>query len=295
MIQLDHIDVYINNLCNRTCEGCVTYSNFSFSGHYDFKNSEALLRGWEEQIMFDKINLLGGEPLLHPGLLEWATGIKDIFKNTDSFILTTGMGISQLKTKIDILEKILDLGFLIDVNVHDRNEYQDTINFVETQLLKNLTFTKVYQSIKNQMYLTDEPPPINYLEKVRITTAWTFMNNNVREVKDNTIHFFKSDPLIAFNNCPFKPNVALLDGRLYKCPSLVTLQNFSKQIKCEDQNLIDSIESIGPFDGAEKINRYVNSLKYPVEQCALCPETRSISVLSNNVKKIKIVRKKNEN
>lgn len=298
MIPLEHVDVYINNVCNRTCEGCVTYSNFAFSGHYDFKNSKALLEGWSEKLDFGIVNVLGGEPLLHPELLNWVAGVKNIFKNTKTFVLTTGMGVSQIENKIDVLEQILDLGFLIDINVHDRTFYQETINFVETQLLKNLKFTKISQSIDGQMYLRNEPEPINYLEnnlaKVRITSAWTFMNNNVKEFKDNAVHFYKSDPQLAFDNCPFKPNIALLEGRLYKCPSLVTLQNFSKQIKCEDQELIDSINSISPYDTDEKIEEYIKSLKYPVEQCKLCPENRTVSVLSNNIKKVKIV-KKHEN
>jgi organic radical activating enzyme len=79
---LDHIDIYINNLCNRTCEGCVTYSNFAFTGHYDFKVSEDYLNKWSEILHLEEINLLGGEPFLHSDLLSWVTGVKSIFKNS---------------------------------------------------------------------------------------------------------------------------------------------------------------------------------------------------------------------
>lgn len=295
-IDLHSTDIIINNLCNRTCEGCVTYSNFSFTGHYQWTVSKPFLEQWNNIVNIANINIMGGEPLLHPNLLEWISGVKNTFGDTPTYRFFTGVGISLLEKNLDTLHEIIKLGYILDISIHDKSELEKIINLVETQLLRTSTFTKICQSTKDQMFQVDEPAPIDYLEnnvvKVRITTSWMFMNNTVKEVKNNTIHFFKSDPQVAFDNCPIKTCMTLLDGKLYKCPSLVTLQNFSKQFSCEDQELIDSIDSISPFDGPEKIDRYINSLKYPVEQCKLCPETRSISMISNNVKKIKIVRKK---
>jgi hypothetical protein len=149
---------------------------------------------------------------------------------------------------------------------------------------------------EEQVYLKDitETPTDYWIDNtnpIRITPAWFFLNNNVRTIVDNAVHFYNSDPEKAFDVCPFKPNCAFLDGRLYKCPSLVTLQNFAKQVSCDRQELIDSIDSVSPFDSFEKIQGYIESLKYHVKQCSLCPEERTLSILSNNIKKIKIVKK----
>lgn len=294
---LDHIDIYINNLCNRTCEGCVAYSNFAFTGHYDYKTSEEYLKKWNEIIYIDEINLLGGEPFLHPDLFSWIDGVKHIFNNTKNFVLTTGLGIDQLKHHYSKLEQVMNSGYLLDINVHDQKEFEKTLYFTENVLLKNIEIFKEMQSTESQMYLKNGLEPILYrsnnVDIVRITPAWYFMNNNVRLIDNNQIYFYKSDPDTAFNNCPFKPNCAFLDGRLYKCPSLVTLQNFSKQISCDDKELIDAIETVSPFDKIEKITEYIESFKYPVKQCSMCPEQRHISILSNNVKKIKIHRNLN--
>jgi organic radical activating enzyme len=293
---LDHIDIYINNLCNRTCEGCVTYSNFAFTGHYDFKVSEDYLNKWSEILHLEEINLLGGEPFLHSDLLSWVTGVKSIFKNTKHFVLTTGLGIKQLRHHSDQIKQIIDIGYLIDINVHDKDEFQQIVEFVENTLLANTKVNKHSQSIDSQPYLKDNfLKPILYntgiTNIIRITPAWFFMNNNVRAYSNRKIYFYDSDPQNAFDNCPFKPNCAFLDGILYKCPSLVTLKNFSKQIECDERELIDDIETVSPFDPIEKIIGYIDSFNYPVKQCKICPEERHVSVLSNNVKKIKILRK----
>lgn len=293
---LEHIDIYINNLCSKTCEGCVVYSNFAFTGHYDFQTSESYFKKWNEIVNIDEINILGGEPFLHPDLLNWITGIKNIFKNTKSFVITTGLGIKQLRENLDKIKKILEIGYHVDINVHDKNEFEETIQFVEKSILEHLSTTRTKQNIDNQMYLnTESLEPILYNKKnktiVSITPAWVFMNNNVRAYSDKKVYFYKSNAQTAFDNCPFKPNCAFLDGILYKCPSLVTLKNFSKQIQCDEQELIDTIETVSPFDPIEKISSYIESFKYPVKQCSMCPEHRTVSVLSNDVKKIKIYRK----
>ena len=295
-IDLPTIDIYLNNLCNKTCESCLVYSNFVFTGNYSWTVSEPFLNQWNNVANITQINLLGGEPLLHPNLLEWITGVKRIFGDQISYRLYIGASVSMLEKNLDLLHEIIKTGFILDINIHDYNELNDTVDFIDNILFKGEKINKVVASTEEHMYIKDITKfPIEYwidnTNPLRITPAWSFLTGNVKTITDNKLYFYNSDPKKAFDKCPFKPNIAFLDGRLYKCPSLVTLQNFSKQVLCDQQELIDSIDSVSPFDSFEKIQEYIESLKYHVKQCTLCPEERTVVLLKNDIKKIKLVRK----
>ena len=295
-INLPIIDIYLNNLCNKTCESCLVYSNFVFTGNYSWTVSEPFLKQWNNVANITQINLLGGEPLLHPNLLEWINGVKNIFGDQLSYRLYIGASVSMLEKNLDLLHEIIKIGFILDINIHDYNELIDTVDFIDNILFKGKKINKIETGTEEHVYLKDiTKSPIDYwidnTNPLRITPAWSFLTGNIKTIVDNKLYFYNSDSKKAFDACPFKPNIAFLDGRLYKCPSLVTLQNFSKQVLCDQQELIDSIDSISPFDSFEKIQEYIESLKYHVKQCTLCPEERTLVSLKNDIKKIKLVRK----
>jgi MoaA/NifB/PqqE/SkfB family radical SAM enzyme len=290
-------DIYVNNVCNRTCEGCLPYSNFGFTGNYDWNVSKSYFEKWNSilDIKPKEINLMGGEPLLHPQLLDWVSGLHSIFGKDFKYRVFTGAGPKLLHEKLEIIKKIIDLGAVLDFSIHNRDEYESIVDFLDNFLLAGKSIEKIKIEDDEQIHFKVDPPIdyfVNGVNNIRVTPSWVFVNNNVRTISNKKLFFYNSDPKKAFDVCPFTKCIPFLDGRLYKCPSLVTLQNFSKQVSCDNQALIDSIDSVSPFDSFEKIQEYIESLKYHVKQCSLCPEERTLNLLSNNIKKIKIFRKK---
>ena len=233
---------------------------------------------------------------MHPQLLYWVSGVTSIFGKDFRYRVFTGAGLELLHEKLETIKQIIELGAIIDISVHNRSEYDSIVDFLDNVLLAGKSIEKIKIGNDEQVYFTDEVEPptdyfINGVNNVRVTPSWFFVNNNVRTISNKKVFFYNSDPKKAFDICPFKTCIPFVDGKMYKCPSLGTLQNFAKQVECDSQELIDTIANISPFDPIEKVKDYIESLKYPVEQCSLCPEERKLSDLLNGVKKIKLLRK----
>jgi len=291
-----NFDIYVNNVCNRTCEGCLPYSNFGFTGNYDWNVSKSYFEKWNSilDIKPKEVNLIGGEPLLHPQLLDWVSGLHSIFGKDFEYRVFTGAGPKLLHEKLEIIKKIIDLGAVLDFSIHNRDEYESIVDFLDNFLLAGKSIEKIKIEDDEQIHFKVDPPIdyfVNGVNNIRVTPSWVFVNNNVRTISNKKLFFYNSDPKKAFDICPFTKCIPFVDGRMYKCPSLGTLQNFAKQLECDSQELIDTIASVSPFDPIEKVISYIESLKYPVDQCSLCPEDRKMSDLSNGVKKIKLLRK----
>ena len=77
----DRLEFYITNVCNLTCNGCNRYNNYKFSGFWPWAEAEPVLRAWAEKIDVRHPVILGGEPLLHPDIVNWITGLRKIFPN----------------------------------------------------------------------------------------------------------------------------------------------------------------------------------------------------------------------
>ena len=77
----DRLEFYITNVCNLTCNGCNRYNNYKFSGFWPWAEAEPVIRAWAEKIDVRHPVILGGEPLLHPDIVNWITGLREIFPN----------------------------------------------------------------------------------------------------------------------------------------------------------------------------------------------------------------------
>ena len=77
----DRLEFYITNVCNLTCSGCNRYNNYKFSGFWPWAEAEPVLRKWAKYIDVKHPVILGGEPLLHPDIVKWINGLREIFPN----------------------------------------------------------------------------------------------------------------------------------------------------------------------------------------------------------------------
>ena len=94
----DRLEFYITNVCNLTCDGCNRYNNYKFSGFWPWEEAEPVLRAWAEKIDVKHPVILGGEPLLHPDIVKWITGLREIFPNY------SGVQVQSNGTRIDCVK-----------------------------------------------------------------------------------------------------------------------------------------------------------------------------------------------
>lgn len=115
-MHVPYSEFYITNVCNLNCTNCNRANNFAFTGHQKWKDYADLYAKWSQIITIDRIGILGGEPLLNPTFMEWATGIRELWPDSNIGIITNGTQLHRHPDLYDLLannhEKItLDLSF----------------------------------------------------------------------------------------------------------------------------------------------------------------------------------------
>lgn len=260
---------YITNVCNLTCDNCESYNNKRFKGHYFWRDSEELYRKWSETLYIDNLIIQGGEPFSNPDLLIWAENLKKLWP--ESSIYYIGTNGTYLKNNIDTSRQLLNLGWNLDVTVHDPSHISDIDNAIKL-ILKDFNF-----------YIEKEPKSLRYVSSdtqntlITIEADYYFIKNSTKEIKDGVIHMHRNDIEQAHtlcmtgeeNQCHF-----FVNGNLYKCFLTGISQELIKQFKIEPyaRELLDSYRPASSLDSEEFLNKFFEELENPIKQCTLCPQ-----------------------
>lgn len=99
MVQIDYIEFWATKHCNLNCRGCSSCSPISEEW---FLEADKLImdlnRFIELGIEFSNINILGGEPLLHPEITTLFDVVKNIYPDCNLGILTNGLLLKHMNS-----------------------------------------------------------------------------------------------------------------------------------------------------------------------------------------------------
>ncbi len=92
MNTIDYIEFWATKHCNLNCRGCSSCSPISKEWYLDpEKLQQDLVRLRDLDIKVNNINILGGEPLLHPYLVDLLDVVKNVYPQCNLGILTNGL------------------------------------------------------------------------------------------------------------------------------------------------------------------------------------------------------------
>lgn len=132
------IEFYITNVCNFNCDNCNRLNNYRFSGQSLWKDCEDLYKKWGTLIDFEKITILGGEPLLNTSLDQWLLGTRSIWPNATIQLLTNG---SRLKYwyQRGLFDILSSTKTELHITLHNRTRRQEVI----AEILSYLTLPEL--------------------------------------------------------------------------------------------------------------------------------------------------------
>jgi organic radical activating enzyme len=316
MFDLDYCEFYITNVCNLNCSRCNRYNNYAFSGHLNWDDHSAEYQQWSKKLNISCIGILGGEPLLNPGLDRWIRGISDLWPSSTIQILTNGTQFDRWPGLYDLLAEYQGR-IRISVNRHNAEKTQDTLASIEK--FYPGPYKKYYVSPENG-YFTQSP---DHSEKFRFadqkygshiwddpTYEFSYYDNNnilvkygVADIFDNvpvgyhsgTLSLdYMSDPDRAASACFSKWSHHFLKGRLYKCGVTTVLPEFIKQfpVSMTDQqrDLVNNYQAAECSWSDDRLTSFLNNLRqgHSIEQCRLCPEQLTAEPFAAGHKKIAI-------
>jgi hypothetical protein len=267
-------------VCNLTCDGCNRYNNYKFSGFWSWADAEPVLRAWAEKIDVRHPVILGGEPLLHPDIVPWINGLREIFPNY------SGVQVQSNGTRIDCvrgLYEALDFqktGNWIGISIHDPNDQEEIFNRIRNFLSRGVVVEQ--QNTKHPVMGSDHNfsnRPPDQLTEVHAWNSGTFVNSNIIELGDNRYTLYTSDPDRAHENCTFRrfKNYHMIRGKIYKCGPAALMPEFDQQypfeISEEDRELLYSYNALS-LDNYDSIGaEWLANIDNVIPQCKFCPET----------------------
>lgn len=278
-VKIKEVQYYINNNCNLSCNNCCSFNNLNLKGYVKWKDYKEKNISWPKFIDPGRVSILGGETFLNPDLLSWIFGIREAWPDHKNItVATNGTLLDKRKSKI-IAKKIIELKIQLEISVHYEKDYEHIYQHAEN-ILKEL---KVSYKIKSSpidftgyddrtVFFCPNSGQIYYT----IHRKYQFECNSVQSIKDNVINFYKSDIKKAHDVCIFRECHYIVNGDLYKCVVTAAGSELIKQYKTNEDELLKKYKPCSPFDRPESIFEFLQNIKNPIEQCAMCPTSIKI-------------------
>lgn len=271
---IPRLDLMIAYSCNIACRGCISLSDFKRDGIADFDDIKQWIEYWSKLLEPKIVTLFGGEPCLHPRLVEICKLVRQYWPTCTIRLITNGYLLDRFEPS-----GWFDFGcFEIQVSVH-RKDHEKHINQRIRQILQQRKDWKTS--------ISDNPAHHGQI-------YWTSGNFTIYksifkdfivpfQTVDNTIQPWNSDPVQAHAICGAPDTPVLYQGKLYKCPAVANAMDIARQ----------NWFAYEPCTGSDNLENFIAGIGRPEVVCGQCPARDQAVVVNhmdiNNV----IVRQKN--
>jgi organic radical activating enzyme len=271
---LDHIEFYITNVCNLTCQNCRSFNNYKFSGSYKFDKENT--KAWADKVHFKNIGIIGGEPTFHTNMEEWIAGIREAWPTSTLWLFSNGTRLSKFRNLHDILAKY-NCNLQVSIHGHNLRELVSDelfLTFGECEILPIVKDEK--QGVITSIWLKSSKGVTIEVQNAASFQDVSFVNVN--------FGLPKSDPVKAHDSCRIRRCHHMVDGKIYKCSVAGVLPSFLKQ----QNKSTDHLPPTNSIDVDSVTQELLDNLKNPMPFCAVCPESNKhvpiISILKKDMK-----------
>ena len=231
-------EVSLVDHCNLNCRSCHAFAPLADEAYYDVQKLEKEFKRISELAngKIEFVRLLGGEPLLHPDLLE----ILDI----------TGKYFE--KKRIELITNAI----LLDKQSPDFWEScrKNNVKICITKYPINLPFEKIEKTGKKH--------------GVEVRYFNLSSNNGVKKMTKPTINPDGGDPTENFGLCPISNACTALDnGKIYHCSTISRIKYFNKYFNL-DLNVCE--EDYIDIYNVNSLDEILDFLCKPVPFCKYC-------------------------
>lgn len=239
MILVDRLQHALAEHCSLNCSGCMVYSPYLEPKFSDFETFKKDIQKLSTVMKLNKFQFIGGEPLLHPELLEFIREVKRSKIAKEVNVVTNG---THLLSMPDEFFKLISW---IHISQYDETSinYTKLKNYLRAKFIKyNFRYSFSDRASGFIDYHSDEKLTVNQAQH-------------------------------AFNNCHLPHECHHLDnGRYYRCP-ISTVKNKFMDLKGipVDYNFVteDSIDLHSSAFSEEQLQQFLNQTT-PLKTCEYC-------------------------
>jgi organic radical activating enzyme len=151
---LDRVEFYITNVCNYNCEHCNRFNNYHFTGQQKWEEYFNVYEQWSKKLDINYISILGGEPLLNPGINKWIDGITTNWPTARVEIVTNGTRLNKVKKLYETIKKTNGRAF-IHIGLHNKDHLSKVTEEVFEFLNSTAESTTVVPDSINALWKAD--------------------------------------------------------------------------------------------------------------------------------------------
>lgn len=246
---IGYLEMLITHQCNLHCDGCANYGNYGLKDQMSFEDNREYIRLWSRRISPGMFRILGGEPTIHPNLIDYVRLAHEVWPQANRVVVTNG---AFLHRQPALLETMIETGSTLHLSFHSNDpKYLEWIKPI-------LTLIKMW---------TAQGLKFDYADYRIFRRQHRGMGPSMRPFEDN-------DALGSISRCPSNHCRNLARGRLWKCPPIeglrTTLRKFGLENSPEWAPYL-AYEGIGLDASDEEMQAFLT--RGPEEICKMCPKT----------------------
>jgi organic radical activating enzyme len=260
-INLNQLEIHISEICNLRCIGCTSFSDYKIDHDYEsWKHNKKLIESWGEKLNISCIAIAGGEPLMHPEIIDAIIDLRSIFPNSMINLVTNGTYVAK---KLAVVEALKNVGHsCLTISNHEPNKsYSHKVKKTVLDM-----FDWKQSDVRLDWLETDNR---FYLELRSASSFISPLSGNYGSVKP---HY--SDPEKAFTNCCFHGSLNYYQGKLYKCSPLQylhrVLDDWGQHDDQEWQQYLD-YRPLSLDCSNEEMIEFFSHVDRPESYCSMCP------------------------
>lgn len=273
--KLKRLDINVAYACNIKCSGCISLSDFPRKGVASVDEIESWLNYWQQYLDVDVIVLFGGEPLIHPRLLDICKCIRKYYPTSIIRLITNGYLLDNFDPGV-----WFDYApFEIQVSIH-RLDHEDVIN------------KKIKKIIQTRSGWKTTVDNLNQHQQIKFTVEnFAIYKSKFKDfvapygLKNNKLVALKSDPVKAHSLCGSPNTPVLYKGQLYKCPPIANIIDLCN----ENWNNYKSCATVNDLE------TFVKSVGCSESVCSQCPDNTNAIIFDHFDKNNVQVKEKNIN
>lgn len=191
-------DVYLCSHCNLKCRSCTRFSSISKAHFYDFNQyKKDILHLKKIKFNLKFLSFSGGEPLLHPKIINFIEYTRFLFPDIDLSIITNGLAFNKQSETFYKVLRDNNVYVTYTEYPYEKIDYNELINICN------------YYNIKyRNIFIVDKRT-----KDCKNQTRLLFSTNRLSE-NETCIKEIKKY-VICNNDCP-----CLWNGRLYQCGTI---------------------------------------------------------------------------
>jgi organic radical activating enzyme len=271
---IPYVEIITTQICTLSCPGCSTYSDISHKGYVSWDAARKDIVPWLDRVTFDHFGIMGGEPIINPGIKDWIIGIRELMPDTTIRFPTNGTLIHKHLDVVDLLQEIGNVIFKITVHINDKR-IEDAVNLVTNRY----TWEKeIFEYNSNRLVTSN-----NF--KLQINRPKVFFKT-FQNAYSNAAPY-NSDPIAAFDQCHQKECPLLINGRIYKCSTSGLMGDVLKRFENPNQKqwepYLDNNKngSISIESTNEQIQLFIDNIKKPHPTCRQCPTNNTVTIIDH--------------